>query len=45
MANQPSGPIRNYYVSERDSVAALMTYDQIAEAQRQAREWKPKPGW
>jgi hypothetical protein len=28
---------------KRDIVAAKMTPDQIAEAQRLAREWKPKP--
>ena len=27
----------------RDNLARLMTRDQIAEAQRVAREWKPKP--
>ncbi len=42
-ASQPDGPKRHYYVSERDRVATLMTYDQVAEAQRLAREWKPKP--
>ena len=29
---------------DRDTVAKLMTPDQIAEAQRLAREWKPKAG-
>ena len=29
---------------ERDGIAAKMTPDQIAEAQRLAREWKPKAG-
>jgi hypothetical protein len=28
----------------RDNLAKLMTPDQIAEAQRMAREWKPTPG-
>jgi TPR repeat protein len=31
------------YASARDEVAAKMTPQQIAEAQRLAREWKPKP--
>lgn len=30
-------------VSNRDYAATLMTPDQIAEAQRLAREWKPTP--
>jgi len=29
-------------VKKRDAIAALMTPQQIAEAQRLAREWKPK---
>ena len=31
---------RDEYVKERDDVAARMTPEQIAEAQRRAREWK-----
>jgi uncharacterized protein len=31
------------YAKDRDAVAAKMTPAQIAEAQRLAREWKPKP--
>jgi uncharacterized protein len=31
--------------TNRDNVAALMTPAQIAEAQKLAREWKPKPGY
>jgi YidC/Oxa1 family membrane protein insertase len=31
-------------IRDRDHVAAKMTPAQIAEAQRLAREWKPKPG-
>jgi hypothetical protein len=30
-------------VKARDAIASLMTPAQIAEAQRLAREWKPKP--
>jgi len=33
---------RNRYVKMRDFVASRMTPEQIAEAQRLAREWKPK---
>ena len=32
---------RHTYVGERDSVATRMTPEQIAEAQRLAREWQP----
>ena len=38
---QLSGRIREIFVKEREAVAALMTPEQIAEAQRLAREWKP----
>jgi hypothetical protein len=38
------GNDRNTYSSARDAVAAKITPQQIAEAQRLAREWKPKPG-
>jgi hypothetical protein len=31
-------------INNRDIVARKMTPDQIAEAQRRAREWKPKIG-
>jgi len=33
-----------YDINKRDSVARKMTPGQIAEAQRLAREWKPKIG-
>lgn len=32
----------DFMVEKRDEVAAKMTPDQIAEAQRLAREWRPK---
>ena len=35
---------RNNAVKNRDLVAAGMTPAQVAEAQRLAREWRPKPG-
>ena len=38
---QASGEECDMYVKERDDVAARMTRDQIAEAQRRAREWTP----
>jgi hypothetical protein len=38
----PGGIDRYVMVQCRDGVAARMTPDQIAEAQRMAREWKPK---
>ncbi len=39
----PPGSDRDMAVKNRDIVAAKMTPAQIAEAQRLAREWKPKP--
>lgn len=35
--------IRDIIAATKDVVAAQMTPDQIAEAKRRAREWKPKP--
>ena len=40
-ASQSSGDDRETYVKARDAVAARMTSEQITEAQRLAREWKP----
>lgn len=40
---QSSGEDRERRVKARDAVAARMTADQIAEAQRRAREWTPTP--
>ena len=42
-AAQSSGENRDSRVTTRDAVAALMTAEQIAEAQRRAREWTPTP--
>ena len=42
-AAQSSGVERDIYVRGRDGIAAQMTADQIAEAQRRAREWTPTP--
>ena len=36
-----SGDERNTYIGARDTVATWMTPEQIAEAQRLAREWQP----
>ena len=36
-----SGDERDTYVGVRDSLATWMTPEQIAEAERLAREWKP----
>ena len=33
---------RSVAANSRDAVAGIMTSEQIAEAQRLAREWKPK---
>lgn len=38
-----SGANRDLSLKRRDAVSAKMTTAQIAEAQRLAREWKPKP--
>ena len=37
-----AGAQDEFFVSERDSIAAKMTPAQLAEAQKLAREWKPK---
>jgi len=41
-AQSSSGEIRDESVKLRDDVAKRMTPEQIADAQRLAREWKPK---
>jgi hypothetical protein len=41
-ASRANNATRSLAVEERDTVAAKMTLDQIAEAQRMAREWTPK---
>jgi TPR repeat protein len=41
-ASNASGDNREGFTNERDHVAKKMTPEQIAEAQRRAREWKPK---
>jgi hypothetical protein len=33
--------MRNGIAKQRDQIAAQMTQEQIAEAQRLSREWKP----
>jgi len=38
-----SDPRRSTAISSRDLLARQMTEDQIAEAQRRARGWKPAP--
>jgi len=43
LAAAQSGEIRANAVKFRDVVAERMTSEQIAEAQRRAREWKPTP--
>ena len=40
-ASQSSGDDLETFLGARDAVAARMTSEQIAEAQRLAREWKP----
>ena len=42
-AAQSSGEDRDISVGGRDAVAERMTTEQIAEAQRRAREWTPTP--
>ena len=41
-ASKSAGKVREAAAKNRDSVANQMTREQIAEAQRLAREWKPK---
>ena len=43
LAAAQSGDNRDLAVGVRDDLAAQMTPDQIAEAQRRAREWTPTP--
>jgi len=43
-ANSELDQERRVWARNRDSIAKQMTPDQIAEAQRLAREWKPKTG-
>jgi len=42
VSRHPPGKDRDDSVKNRDIAAKLMTPAQIAEAQRLAREWKPK---
>ncbi len=42
-ASSATGDDQKQYARERDTIAAKMTPRQVAEAQRLAREWKPKP--
>ena len=42
-AAQPSELFHDSYRTMRDGVAEQMTPEQLAEAQRRAREWTPKP--
>ncbi len=42
-AAQSSGADRERVVLARDAIAERMTFEQIAEAQRRAREWTPTP--
>ncbi len=41
----PLGEDRDHSVKNRDIVAKRMTPAQISEAQKLAREWKPKKSW
>ena len=41
-ASRATGDDLKKYADGRETVAAKMTSEQIAEAQRLAREWKPK---
>ena len=42
LASRAIGPLATVFAQERGKVAGKMTPQQIAEAQRLAREWKPK---
>ena len=41
-ASEATGDRQEKYAAARDDLAAKMTPEQIAEAQRLAREWKPR---
>jgi TPR repeat protein len=41
-ASRANSDRQKKYADQRDLVAGKMTAEQIAEAQRRAREWKPK---
>jgi uncharacterized protein len=41
-ASHASGDLQRFSTEARDSVARKMTAQQISDAQRLAREWKPK---
>ena len=41
-ASRARGSDQKTYADARDALARIMTPAQIAEAQRRAREWKPK---
>ena len=43
-ASRSSGDNQKKFADKRESIAEKMTSQQIAEAQRRAREWKPKSG-
>jgi hypothetical protein len=40
---EPTAELRARAVKSRDLIAARMTREQIAEAQKLAAEWRPKP--
>ncbi|MCZ6767642.1 MAG: tetratricopeptide repeat protein [Acidobacteria bacterium] len=44
VANSELDQERNIWAKNRDATAKKMTSEQLAEAQRLAREWKPKTG-
>ena len=41
-SHEADASVRNKYIDLREVVASKMTPDQIAEAQKMARKWKPK---
>jgi hypothetical protein len=41
-ASAPSNHSRSLSIKDRANIEAMMTPAQIAEAQRMARDWKPK---
>jgi TPR repeat protein len=43
-ASRAKGDYQKKYANARDLVAGKMASQQISEAQRRAREWKPKSG-
>ncbi len=45
LAAESDSDEREMFIAGRNSLAALLTADQIAQTQRRRREWTPTPSW